>query len=195
MQQPVVVVPVFRFNLSETMVDALLQFTKTHQHDDRETYSEAWTEWKRGEGISILFENETERLKLLGYGGSAESIEDKIFKSGRYYFRNKSFIKAPATKRSKYISTSKELISAMDEHIVRYYTNLQQHHEEQQQHQSLKPSELFIDFCTTYIDVLKNEIERLVDEYDNHNNNSQIISKIKKTYKNRIFNKIKTKKK
>jgi len=146
--------PVFRFNLSEEMVDALLQFSKTHQHDDRETYKEAWTVWKRDAAITALFENESERLKMLGYGygGSTESVEDKIFKSGRYYFRNKSFLKAPPTKRCKYIPMSKELISAMDSHITinAHNTNT-----------TATPASLFINFCQTHTDVLKHEISRL----------------------------------
>lgn len=179
--------PVFRFNLNEEMVDALLQFSKTHQNDDCETYKEAWVVWKRGAAITELFENETGRLKMLGYRGSAESVEDKIFKSGRYYFRNKLFIKAPPTKRCKYIPMSKELISAMDSHIM---MNANTH---------FSPASLFINFCQTHIDVLKHEITRLVnltpmveeggggEGIRGGINEPSIVSKIKKTYKNRVF--------
>lgn len=173
--------PVFRFNLSEEMVDALLQFSKTHQHDDRETYKEAWTVWKRDAAITALFENESERLKMLGYRGSAESVEDKIFKSGRYYFRNKSFIKAPPTKRCKYIPMSKELISAMDNHIM---MSVNTH---------FSPASLFINFCQKHTDVLNDEMTRLCNlilverEGREGSYEPSIISKIKKTYKNRVF--------
>lgn len=196
MQQPLVAAapqPVFRFNLSEEMVGALLQFSKTHQHDDRETYKESWTIWKRSATITELFENETERLKMLGYRGeSAESVEDKIFKSGRYYFRNKSFIKAPPTKRCKYIPMSKELISAMDSHIIRMKgedvtMNVNAN-------TSFSPASLFINFCQTHIDVLNHEITRLVNLIPveeggvrGGKNEPSIVSKIKKTYKNRVF--------
>ena len=188
MQQPLVAVapqPVFRFNLSEEMVDALLQFSKTHQNDDCETYKEAWAVWKRGAAIIELFENETGRLKMLGYRGSAESVEDKIFKSGRYYFRNKSFIKAPPIKRCKYIPMSKELISAMDNHIMMNVNTY------------FSPASLFINFCQTHIDVLNHEITRLVNlapmveggggEGIEGSYEPSIVSKIKKTYKNRVF--------
>ena len=184
--------PVFRFNLSEEMVDALLQFSKTHQHDDRETYKEAWTIWKRSATITALFENESERLKMSGYRGSAESVEDKIFKSGRYYFRNKSFLKAPPTKRCKYIPMSKELISAMDSHITRMkcegvttVVNV---------NMPFSPASLFINFCQTHTDVLNDEINRLVNLIPMEEGGVRggkdelsIISKIKKTYKNRVF--------
>jgi hypothetical protein len=212
-QKTIIIMPVFRFKLGNEMVDALLQFSKMHQHDDRETYKESWTLWKRGEDILALFENEIGRLKMLGYGGSAENIEDKIFKSGRYYFRNKSFITAPATKRCKYIPVSKELINDMDQFITRHYENVIMNiREDRQQQQSdflIKPSELFNNFCTIRHDVIKNEIHRLIYMEDDGalstidgivdvaivaggsssstHARARIINKIKKTFKNRIF--------
>lgn len=173
--------PVFRFKLADEMIDALLQFSKMHQYDDRETYKEAWIFWKRDAAISKMFETEIERLQTLGYKGNSANIEDKIFKSGRYYFRNKSFIKAPPTKRCKYMRMSKELISAIDNHITTSAPNT-------------PPALLFVNFCQKHVDVVNDEMTRLC----NHLNLSEregregsyeqsIISKIKKTYKNRIF--------
>jgi hypothetical protein len=172
--------PVFRFKLSDSMVDALLQFSKTHQNDDRETYKDAWIFWKRDSAITAAFENESKRLKMLGYRGSEESIEDKIFKSGRYYFRNKSFIKAPPTKRCKYIPMSKELITAMDNHIITNAPNT-------------PPALLFVNFCQKHVDVVNDEMARLCNpilvEREGREGSCEpsIISKIKKTYKNRVF--------
>ena len=203
--------PVFRFKLSIEMVDAILHFSKTHQHDDREGYKEAWTLWKRDEIVAILFNNEFERLKMAGYKGNVESIEDKIFKSGRYYFRNKSLIKAPEKKRSKYIPTSKELILVMDNHIKTHYYNEYSSQGEKTQSRECrheiktytKPSELFIHFYNSHIEMITNEIRRIynvelaesqnTDVNVNLNININIkmvkmITKIKKTYKNRIFN-------
>lgn len=205
MQAQKTAMPVFRFKLGDEMVDALLQFSKMHQHDDRETYKESWTLWKRGEEILALFENEIGRLKTLGYGGSAENIEDKIFKSGRYYFRNKSFITAPPTKRCKYIPVSKELISAMDQFITRHCENVNvsvimnmnicggQQQSDQSDFIKLKPSELFNKFCTIRHDIIKNEIHRLIYIQDDtiadssSSTHARIINKIKKTFKNRVF--------
>lgn len=173
--------PVFRFNLSCEMVDALLQFSKMHQFDDRHSYADAWNEWKNNTDISIIINNEIRRLQSLDYKGSAESIESKIFKSGRYYFRNKSFVKAPPKPRGKYTSVSKELICAMDEHIARGTTSNDNHG------QIPSPAELFNDFCKKCVGVLKTEIDRLVDLEEFSEDPSLIIPKIKKTYKNRAF--------
>ena len=182
--------PVFRFKLAGEMVDALFQFSKMHQYDDRETYKEAWIVWKHGADISKMFEIEIERLQTLGYKGSAANIEDKIFKSGRYYFRTKmvntvatatAATATPSSKRGKYIPMSKQLISDMDDHISRCY----QREDSENQY---KPSELFIDFCSSHIDIVNYEIERLNKISSLSSSHSQVIAKIKKTYKNRVFN-------
>jgi len=172
--------PVFRFNLSDEMVDALLQFSKTHQFDDRHSYTDAWNEWKNNMEISKIINDEIQRLQGMDYKGSAESIERKIFKSGRYYFRNKSFVKVTPKSRGKYISVSKELICAMDEHIARGTIN-------NNNGQVPSPAELFNEFCRTCVDILKIEIDRLVELEPFSEDPAQIIAKVKKTYKNRVF--------
>lgn len=187
--------PVFRFKLSSEMIDTIFQFSKMHQYDDRETYKEAWIVWKHGADISKMFEIEIERLQTLGYKGNAANIEDKIFKSGRYYFRTKmvntvatatatATVATPSSKRGKYIPMSKQLISDMDDHISRCYQR-----EDSKNHQH-KPSNMFIDFCSSHTNVVNYEIERLINSLSSSSSSSihsQVISKIKKTYKNRVF--------
>ena len=184
---------VFRFNLSDEMVDALLDFSKTHQFDDRHAYADAWNEWKNAPHISNMLADEIERLQGMDYKGSAESIESKIFKSGRYYFRNKSFVKVPPKPRGKYISVSKELICAMDEHIARGINNNdnndndKDNNDGQIQIPASSPADLFGEFCRRRVDILKMEIDRLIDLEQFSEDPALIIAKIKKTYKNRVF--------
>ena len=180
--------PVFRFNLSDEMVDALLQFSKMHQFDDRHSYADAWNEWKNAPHISNMLAHEIERLQGMDYKGSVESIESKIFKSGRYYFRNKSFVKAPPKPRGKYVSVSKELICAMDEHIARGINNNNNNNNNDGQNPSpSSPADLFGDFCKRCVDILKMEIDRLIDLEPFSEDPALIIAKIKKTFKNRAF--------
>jgi len=180
--------PIFRFNLSNEMVDALLEFSKTHQFDDRHSYADAWNEWKNAPHISNMLAHEVERLQNLDYKGSAESIENKIFKSGRYYFRNKSFVKVPPKPRGKYISVSKELICAMDEHIARGINNNGNNGDNcGKQTPPSPPADLFNEFCKRCVDILKIEIDRLIDLEHFSEDPALIISKIKKTFKNRVF--------
>jgi hypothetical protein len=177
--------PVFRFNLSDEMVDALLDFSKMHQFDDRHSYADAWNEWKNNTDISIIINNEIRRLQSLDYKGSAKSIESKIFKSGRYYFRNKSFVKVTPKPRGKYVSVSKELICAMDEHIARGINN--NNSNDGQIPSPASPADLFGDFCKRCVDILKMEIDRLIDLEPFSEDPALIIAKIKKTFKNRAF--------
>ena len=180
--------PVFRFNLSDEMVDALLDFSKMHQFDDRHAYTDAWNEWKNAPHISNMLAHEIERLQGMDYKGSADSIENKIFKSGRYYFRNKSFVKVPPKPRGKYVSVSKELICAMDEHIARGINNNNNNNNNDGQNPSpASPADLFSEFCKRCVDILKMEIDRLIDLEPFSEDPALIIAKVKKTYKNRAF--------
>jgi hypothetical protein len=77
----------YRFEFSKDFIDELSRFSKVHQFDERRTYKEAWQKWKSNPEISDVISGEIRRLNENGYKGN---IEDKMFKSGRYYFRKKS---------------------------------------------------------------------------------------------------------
>jgi len=77
----------FRFEFSKQFIDELSRFSKVHQYDERRAYKEAWVRWKSNTEISEIISVEVRRLESIGYMGD---IEDKMFKSGRYYFRKKS---------------------------------------------------------------------------------------------------------
>ena len=36
---------IFRFNLSDDIMQRITQFAKIHQYDDRKNYKEAWNTW------------------------------------------------------------------------------------------------------------------------------------------------------
>jgi hypothetical protein len=75
---------VLRFEFSNAIIESVMGFTTVHQYDDRKTYKEAWTKWLAMEDAAALFKAEVARLTNLGYKGD---VADKLFKSGRYYFR------------------------------------------------------------------------------------------------------------
>ena len=78
---------VLRFEFSGALVEHLAAFANVHRYDDRKTYKEAWAQWMASNEIADLFATEVARLKALGYKGDAA---DKLYKSGRYYFRQKT---------------------------------------------------------------------------------------------------------
>jgi len=159
---------IYRFKFTQHFMNELHKFSKIHQYDDRKSFKEAWENWTEEE--EKLVETEISRLNNLGYDGD---ILDKMFKSARYYFRKKGTTKPEPKERKKYLGVHKDLLDAMDDHVLTG-RNLPDY----------KPSEGFVDFCKTNTEQLKEEIARLLE---NDMNSSEIMNKIKKTYKNRYF--------
>ena len=157
---------IYRYKFKEEFTNELYSFSKIHQYDHRKEFKEAWKTWT--EENENLIASEITRLTNLGYDGD---ILDKMFKSSRYYFRKKSTEKKEPVKRRVYIGVQKELLEAIDEHILA--------------NKNSKPSDGFLEFCKSNMELLKEEISRLmktgiVDK-------DAIQSKVKKTYKNRYF--------
>jgi hypothetical protein len=163
---------VFRFKLADDFVNLLTEFSKIHQYDDRKDYKDTWKKWCNENQECI--QREKYRLKELGYDGD---VEDKMYKAGRYYFRNKKSNKEPVsvTIRRSYISTDIDVIEAMDNHITRCAKL-----------ETFTPAEGYNWFCEEHSQLLRVEINRIISA-DITLSAKQIIQKIKKTYKNRYF--------
>jgi hypothetical protein len=157
--------PIYRYKFTQNFMEYLFHFSKVHQYDDRHSFKEAWANWI--EENKNLVENEIKRLTDLNYDGN---IEEKMFKSARYYYRKKGTEKNAPVDRRHYVCSQKELLAAMDEHI---------------QAKRLKPSDGFTDFCQNNIDLLKTEVNYMVQI--GFKDSEEIKQKIKKTYKNRYF--------
>lgn len=161
-------VNIFRYNFDDSVMEELTAFAKIHQHDDRKTYKEAWKLWL--ESNKELVDVEKTRLYDLGYQGD---VIDKMYKAARYYFRKKSNVKPDPKKRRKYISMEHELITAMDNHIIRNMSN-----------ENYTPSKGYSEFCPIHIDIIRSEINRMLEIGIS---TEDISVKFKKTYKNRYF--------
>jgi hypothetical protein len=156
---------IYRYKLTQDFMDSIYQFSKIHQYDDRKSFKEAWEIWV-DENDDIVT-SEVRRLNNMNYTGD---IYKKMFKSARYYFRNKGTEKNAPVERRKYIGSQKELIEAIDAHIK---SNI------------CKPSDGFNNFCNSHIELLEKEINYMVK--NGMTVSSVIREKIKKTYKNRYF--------
>ena len=159
---------IYRYKFTQSFMEELYKFSKIHQYDDRKSFKEAWEIWIKKE--SDLIADEFTRLDKLGYDGD---ILDKMFKSARYYFRKKVTSKPDPKERRKYIGVHKDLLDSMDLQIS-----------SSRSIPDFKPSDGFVNFCKNNTGELKNEIGRLLE---NHMESSEIMNKIKKTYKNRYF--------
>jgi hypothetical protein len=163
-----IIASIHRYKFTQLFMDELYKFSKVHQYDERKLFKESWTIWI--EESHELIKNEEDRITKLGYEGD---VLDKMFKSARYYFRKKSNIKNEPKERRKYVSLNKEILEEMDKDILRGLNN-----------KKFKPSEGFDNFCEKNTDLIKKEIELLLDKKIE---SEDILLKIKKTYKNRYF--------
>jgi len=177
-------IPIYRYQFSKEFMDSLFTFSKIHQYDDRHSYKENWNNWKNDEENATIIDAEIKRLTQLGYKGN---IEEKMFNSGRYYFRKKSVTETEPKKRCEYISMQKHLLQMMDIHISRMY---------QRNPDEFTPAKAFEEFCITNKDIIQEQVNLLVKK--SHQDGSEIktqareiveniIYKIKKTFKNRYF--------
>ena len=161
----------FRFKFLDEVVAQITHFAKIHQYDTTDNYREAWTEWC--DENDDMIHAEKQRLKNLGYTGC---VLDKMYKAGRYYFRNKELSHvAVQPVRRKYISTSKTLLDAMDVHIQNEIGE-----------EDYSPAQGFDEFCEAHKEILREEIKNLMKS-ENKLNADELSNKIKKTYKNRYF--------
>ena len=162
---------VYRYKLEPYVVSAVTRFAKIHQFDTRSDYKDAWKIWCQEENEMI--EREMRRLANLGYDGD---VLDKMYKAGRYYFRNKNLNedKKPQQRRH-YVSMDGTILEAMDDHI-------RAHHEDD----DFTPANGYEWFVSKNSALLMCEIKRLLDEEPDLKA-SYISSKVKKTYKNRYY--------
>jgi hypothetical protein len=160
------IINIFRYKFTKEFMEDLYQFSKIHQYDHRKDFKEAWILWK--DENEEFINKEIRRLNSLG---CSKDIEDKMFKSARYYFRKKNTEKKEPIIRRDYIGTSKEFILIIDKHIKSNIGN--------------KPSDCFSQFCRENIEELQKELIRLINQ--GFTENTEIKDKIKKTYKNRYF--------
>jgi len=165
--------PTFRFKFDQHIMDMLYEFGKLHQYDDRHTYKDEWKKWCEEHDEDLA--REERRLSSLGYEGN---MYDKLFKSGRYYFRKKPTVTTEPTVRRKYIGLNREILSAMDSFIMERVIGAK-----------TSPADAFTTFCNEHVALLRSEVEALVSEHAMETD--AISSKLKKTFKNRYFQLIK----
>ena len=172
-------------------------FTEVHRCDDRKTYKEAWTAWLAHDEIAAMLKAEVERLTDLGYKGD---VADKLFKSGRYYFRQKTCgfpnlslhadtkllgvrdvpIAIVPTARPclcaprKYVLINRDLLDVMDNHIA---CGLRRD-------DAYTPASGFAEFCKLNVHSYCSEVTRLSEIMPT---GEAVRDKLKKTYKNRYF--------
>ena len=108
-------VSIYRYKFLEQFTQDLYKFSKIHQYDHRKDFKEAWNVWI--EENNELVDDEVRRLTNLGYNGN---VLDKMFKSARYYFRNKTNEKKEPQQRRVYVGVQKEFLDAINDLLKQY---------------------------------------------------------------------------
>ena len=169
MENKIATIKTYRFKFTEGFVVNLKEFSRIHRFDNTTDFKDSWEIWC-GENKALI-NKECESLKEKGYEGDCAV---KMYKSVRYYFKNKS-PKKSAKKRRQYLGLYPELRDAIDEHIVQVTVR-----------RELKPMHGYLNFMddTKYTKLLKTETTRLtLHDFTK----VEIMAKFKKTYKNRYF--------
>ncbi len=108
-----IVPQIYRFKFDINIINIISSFAKQHQHAAQKDYKEEWKKFIE-ENKEIIMREET-RLKELGYEGN---VEEKMYKSGRYYFKNKNPDKNPVKKeRKKYQRINNETRQLIKLHV------------------------------------------------------------------------------
>ena len=160
----------YRFKFTDVFMALLSEFARKHRYETAFDFRNSWTVWLPKNTIEV--EREKNRLANAGYKGD---IYDKMYKSVRYYLRNKSDEKKTPKKRRKYRSFCRVFLEDMDLHITKVA------HIEK-----LKPAHAFNNFygSSSYNKEMEREKTRLMRA---RLEEGVVENKIKKTYKNRYF--------
>tara|TARA_A200000113_G_C8798159_1_gene333197 strand:+ start:142 stop:699 length:558 start_codon:yes stop_codon:yes gene_type:complete len=165
-------VSVYRFKLNQSLVEEITKFAKSHASVDRKTFQKEWREWLSDNADTV--NDEKKRLNDLGFRGDPI---DKMYKSARYYFRNKPENSSEHPKqapRKQYVASSKSLLELMNRHILNNITG-----------DSYTPANGFDAFCHDNIEALREEVNMLQSR--GQIDAKAISNKLKKTYKNRYY--------
>ena len=172
---------IYRFKIDPELVSLISRFSIEHQFHNRHDFKEAWNKWK--EIYQDEINKEKIRIQNLNYKGD---IEDKLYKAARYYYRNKFNIqkydtekhdteKHDTEKKRQYIILHNDFLTKIDDHIKSNIFNT-----------NYSPAQGYDDFCLNNIELIKQEIKELLNEY-NDLALDFIRLKLKKTYKNRYY--------
>lgn len=160
----------YRFKFNKELLDSIKEFSKLHSNDNCDDFLDAFHLWKRVNNEIISLEEK--RILDLGFNGN---IEEKIYKSARYYFKNKKNTTYKLNKQLKtnYIPRNPVFFKMMETYINK---------------NPIKASLLYKEFINetdTYIlSEINTEIVRLKTF---ELNQTECLQKIKKMFNNAYY--------
>ena len=177
----------YRYDFSKEIECKLREFAKNHENSERKYTKQEWIKWT--EQNEELIKEEESRLKKCGYEGE---IKTKMFTSIKYYYmkKNKKGIKEQEenkenkekTTRKKYISLAPLMLEIIDNHIMK---EINHNMNVNGGLINIEPSNAYLNFCKENQTEIIEEIKILKEQMEQ----TEISTKLKKTYKNRYQNK------
>jgi len=160
----------YRFKFNKELLDSIKEFSKLHSNDNCDDFLDAFHLWKRVNNEIISLEEK--RILDLGFNGN---IEEKIYKSARYYFKNKKNTTYKLNKQLKtnYIPRNPVFFKMMETYINK---------------NPIKASLLYKEFInetdTNILSEINTEIVRLKTF---ELNQTECLQKIKKMFNNAYY--------
>ena len=167
---------IYRFKIkTPELYNSIIEFSKCNRHKNNEDIKTSFLNWYNSADIKQLVSNEENILIKNNYDLNKTPLQDKIYKSIKYYhikklndsgkFKNKKMNKGTN------ITFSKDFISVVQQHINNTTTNT-------------KPSDMFDSFVTSNQELIMIESRNsnksdLTDDEFNY--------KLKKMFKNQYF--------
>lgn len=168
----------YRFNIQNyKLKNEMIKFASYHKHETNSILKESFEKWIKSENINILIQEEINLLKNKNYNlGHEFSIENKIFRSIKYYHMKKNEKTSSCVKKIKSkIKIDKNIIDIVKQYLIRNCNE--------------KPSESYNSFITIYKTIIDNEKQKFLN---NHVSEHDFHYLFKKMYKNAHYNIIKT---
>lgn len=180
-----IVLQTSRFLFSQDITDLLSEFSKIHQYDERKDYKDAWVNWIQDSKIKPELDAEVERIQGQGFEGD---VLDKMFKSVRYYYRKKHSknIKDEDSNLGErtYDTFPNNVLAIIDHHIKCQIKN-NIYINNTIITSTIKPATCFDNFCQENKQLI---VELIEDAEPTNAVVKHLISKLKKSYKNRYYN-------
>jgi hypothetical protein len=177
-----VILKTHRFVFNEDVCDALSEFSKIHQYDDRKTFKEEWKEWVETTEINELLMDEVNRLKNNGFEGD---VMDKMFKSARYYYRKKKNEKTE-TPRKEYEKICSSILREMDAHILSQINNTAKIQLDGELLSKISPADSFTNYLQENKQIILADAKQSSEKVSKKDI-EEAVKKYKKIYKNRFY--------
>lgn len=157
----------YRFKLNSEFLSTIKEFSLKYRNYDSRDFKKMFAEWVEINNIAICMEER--RLVNLGYVGD---FVKKIYKSARYYYKNKPLSSTKYTRKTNvsYIPRNPEFYAVVENYILKY---------------NMKQSCLYNQFIHEIDPIIVSEISKEFKRLQTFQlNDEECFKKVKKSFNN-----------